>query len=169
MKIIAWIIAAPFVALGLFYLARFLFCNPDKDVEKIVRPLAQTIVEYVKKHDIPKTLNEIKDLPYNLQCENKNTKTHYIKETVYYVESSQKCIFTNMNKNYEVLFKTEEYRTGTLGIDIEVTHQKTLVKYVTYRNEQGKGIWINKQYPEGEVRYGYGKRTGICKIWRLIQ
>ncbi|MEA2092225.1 MAG: hypothetical protein U9O83_07670, partial [Campylobacterota bacterium] len=52
-------IFGPMVALLLFVSARFMFCGPDKSVEKVAFPLAKSIVEHIEKNGVSKSLNDV--------------------------------------------------------------------------------------------------------------
>jgi len=167
MKIIKWIIIAPFILLALFYLARFIFCRPDANVKQIASPLAKVIVEHIEKNGVAKSLNDISGLPYTLECGKEkvieHNETDYQTKQTYisYIETTQSCSFINDKKYYSVYIrvgKTPNRKNEEVYLDI--THKKTLVRYqISYK----KGIWLYAIYPKGYIRFGYGKRTGICK------
>ncbi len=167
------LIFGPMVALLLFLLARFLFCGPDKSVEKVAFPLAKVIVEHIEKNGVPYTLNDIEELPYELKCGNSNIREHNStdyktkKEYVMSLITTQSCTFMHNEK----LFKA--YMDVTKGVAFDgiyftlgITHEKTLVKYeINHKKNQ----WIYENYPDSKATYGYGKRTGFCSAIRLFQ
>jgi len=169
MKIIAWIIAAPFIALGLFYLARFLFCGPDKKIEKIAFPLADVIVEDIKRNGVPATLKDIKGLPYVLNCSQINKEEDNSLE--------EECSFVYNKKPYQVyILAGINNKRINLYIDIEEKKKSnaTLIQYKLtikdgeqenppYQPDMDRGV----EYPKGQMGLYHG--TGICKTWRLIQ
>ncbi len=171
-KFIGRLLMLPLFFLLVFTVARWVACRPDSSVERVAFPLAKSIVEHIEKKGIPETLNDVEGVPYDLECgiektiEHNQTDLYTKKEYVRYTETFTNCSFINKKKNYGVFLRTEVYRKGTIGVHIDITYEKTLVRYVVvYRKNQ----WKYENYPNAQVGFGYGKRTGFCKPIRFVQ
>ncbi len=111
-------IFGPMVALLLFVLARFMFCGPDKSVEKVAFPLAKSIVGHIEKNGVPKSLSDVEGLPYALKCGNPNIRENIKidlitkKSYVSYRETTQSCSFSNKKRHYGVSLRVGEADRG---------------------------------------------------------
>lgn len=165
MKILGWIIAIPFILLALFALARFLFCGPDKDVEKVAFPLAKAIVEHIEAKGIPEKLTDVEGLPYELiGCKKEieeYTQTSLQGTRIISISSIEKCYFVKSEKQYTVSTDfTNIIHNKNIDIDIDITHKHTVARYrVRYKSKNNK--WIHISYPKTKPMLMGA--TGFCK------
>lgn len=166
MKIFGFIIATPFILFALFTLARFLFCGPDKDVEKVAFPLAKAIVEHMEKKGVPETLNDVEGLPYELKGCSKSISNLDEKYTGY-SEIIEKCTFFNKKEPYKITQRVENYiNNSDTWVIITIKSKNTDIKYIIGVLSQDKQLKY-KYYPSGTLGY---VGQGFCtETYRPIQ
>ena len=170
MKILKWIAMLPFVALVLFVLARFTFCRPSYSVVKIATPAVEKIADYIVKHGIPDSLDQIPNLPYEL----KRCKKHIIYEKedmpndikVYNKEEAdwaiykEECSFVYRDAVYDVKFWfIEHYKSiqSTHG-DLDIQQGKTSVG-TSFEYQDGKLVAVG-------IGSSFDNRVGFCRPFK---
>ena len=140
MKIFGWFIATLFIFIGLFLVLRFVYCRPNYFVVKTAKPVAEKIADYIVKNGIPKSLDEIPNLPYKLtNCKrtHKYTKEVGLKEInvatqkeAEWKEVDEQCsLDTEDNYYYQVSFwfaKSYKFPKRTSG-RLEIKSSNTIV------------------------------------------
>jgi hypothetical protein len=166
MKMIGWILAIPFILLALFIGARFLFCGPDKEVISVAKPVMNIIADHIVKEGVPKSLADIKGMPYRLQgCSKKevykkndsNKTIVYLKEKADYVVISEECYFLTKNKLYTLsLWFLEDYSSP------EISNGKVeIFNDVTYTGIGTSFRKRNNIYHSDSIGNGYSHYHGI--------
>lgn len=169
LKIIGGIIAIPIIGLLLFTLARVLFCGPNKEVIKVVKPVLQIIADDIVKHNTPVSLSSIENLPYKLE----NCRREVVLKTSTTIPTSivdkqedadfaiisEGCTFKKGNKSYPVnLWFTEnyDYKEGSQG-HIRVYDGETYTGlYVSFNVNKGSNT-----YSYHSIGDGYAKHHGV--------
>jgi len=143
-------------------------CGPNSHDVKIMKPQAKAITEYIIKNGIPKSLEEIPDLHYELMgCERKvQYEAAYYEvlksqEGADYAVIEEKCMFLNQKKTYNLrLWFVKHYKSlssshGNIYLSNKAT--ETTVEYSIDSDE--KGIYlIGKNNP----RIDGSNSFGIC-------
>ncbi|MEN8148050.1 MAG: hypothetical protein ABFR02_10600 [Campylobacterota bacterium] len=171
LKLIKYLLLTIIAGFILFALARGLFCGPDRDVEKVALPLAKVIFEHIETKGVPKTLNDIKNLPYKTKCDNRSIREHKSisaktkTEKIISIVSTEKCSFSYNEKLYRIILNvTQGVAFDGIHITLDITYDKTMVQYkASY--EEYKWKYIN--YPDSKASYGFGTRQGLCKAQPL--
>jgi hypothetical protein len=90
MKNLHWVILAPVILFAIVVSVRFLACGPDRKVVRVAKPVAKIIADDIVKNGIPKSLKDIKGLPYVLEgCVYKYQKNK-VEEKCYFLTSKGK-------------------------------------------------------------------------------
>ena len=166
MKILKWIIAIPFVVLVLFVLARFAFCRPSYSVVKTATPMVEKMADYIVKHGMPDSLEQIPDLPYKLNECKKNIvywtyerprKIVKNKQEADYAVISEECTFSKNSDifNVELLYSEE---AGEISGDLDIALCKTSVG-TAFRHENGKLISVG-------IGSNLDTRFGFCRPFK---
>jgi len=136
MKILKWIVALPFIALALFIVARFVMCRPDGEVVRVATPMVEKIADYIVKHGVPESLEDIPDLPYGFDgCKYRifDKERTSIEEECYFFENDKK-----FNISYHVGVSVTEY------IEIDIFYQYTHISQDFFK--QGKKIYTENSF-----------------------
>ena len=166
MKILKWIIALPFIALALFVLARFVFCRPSYSVVKTATPMVEKMADYIVKHGMPDSLEQIPHLPYKLNECKKNIvywtskrprKIVNNKQESDYAVISEKCSFSQNSDifNVELLYSEED---GEISGDLDIELCKTSVG-TSFEYQDGKLIAVG-------IGSSFDNRFGFCKPFK---
>ena len=91
------------IILGSYLVTVSCACGPNPKDVAVMKPMAEKIADYIVKHGIPKSLEEIPGLPYELECDQSGKKCHYLKDDKYKVElyyaiSKQEPVIEFFNK-----------------------------------------------------------------------
>ena len=128
------------VALGIlvsYHLYVSYKCGPNKKDVAVMKPMAEAISNYIVKNGIPKSLEDIPDLPYELECG----------------QSGKECYF--YNKKYEVKF----YKPSYGGYELRIFSEKTKTAYKNYfKMSENKKLILNTS-DSGSYSL---KTSGIC-------
>ncbi len=98
------------VCIGGFYIYAKIHCGPDPKDVAVIKPMAEAIGNYVVKHGIPESLEEIPDLPYELEgCEDIDDEKicHYKKDFAYVVR-----IYTPITNELVIEIFNQNSKTG---------------------------------------------------------
>jgi len=125
-------------------------CSPNKEDIAIMKPMAEKIADYIVANGIPKSLEDIPDLPYEVEgCEN-NYKCYFIKENKYKVTFGSPI----NNTVYELNIYSE---VGNTGIDYFFMRKD---ERIIFHNMHGFGNLKNPNI--------YSNNTiGICNPMRM--
>jgi len=85
-------------------------CAPNEEDVKVMRPMAEAISNYIVKHGIPKSLEDIPDLPYELEgCEDIDDEKicHYKKDFAYVVR-----VYTPITNELVIEIFNQNSKTG---------------------------------------------------------
>ena len=143
MKILGWIIATPFIALVLFIVTRYMFCNPKREVVKVATPMVQKIADYIVENEFPESFEDIPDLPYRLEgCKTKieYTKNNQIvtkKEEANVIDTRHTCYFHKDKRKYSVLSYEIDFFTYK-KISIKIKSGKTITGSSMMAEDNGK-------------------------------
>jgi len=165
MKIIGWIIATPFILLIFLILLRIITCGPDRAVVKVISPVAKIIADDILKNGIPKSLKDIKGLPYELEgCIRQEEylgkdRKPISKKKAYYMIINDKCYFEKDENKYSIEYLFSSNYDNRLTIFNQET--RTGISYFfEYSKEKGKLI-LEKDSFDNPFVYDH-KSTGIC-------
>jgi len=165
MKIFGWIIATPFILLIVWGIGRLLFCGPDKNIKKVTNPLADSMLAYVNKNGKPKSLSEIKTLPYKMQeCKRsekvRNSATEFIEK--------ESCVFTLNKKRYTVVidYYTKTYKDKNVdGIILKVyDYKKNTEIYYYFDQKKFKKELKLLDFGFRSIRTPFLCRAGYLKV-----
>lgn len=167
MKILGWIIALPFIFLGVFRVLRFAFCRPNYFVVKTATPVVEKIADYIVENGVPERLDEILDLPYKLEECSVNNKMWdegdnivISKKEAVLFESIQNCYFFKNNTKYRVSTRFTFYSVNnSRSAYLRIKSGKTTVGISFKINE-------NNKLTRGSVETGYLKTSGICQSFK---
>ena len=120
-------------------------CGPNKKDVSVMKPMAEAISNYIVKNGIPKSLEDIPDLPYELEGCNK------VQDNV------EDCYFYSNKSRY--FLRLYELSEG-LSIEIENTVTRTGI-YRDFRKNNKKNQWLFI-----EEKSFSSKTTGICNPMR---
>ena len=167
MKMLTWLLALPLIALVLFVLARFAFCRPSYSVVKTATPMVEKMADYIVKHGMPNSWEQIPGLPYKLkQCKKNITYIKEVelrdikvntKEEADYTVISHKCSFSQNSDvfNVELLYSEE---AGEISGDLDIELCKTSVG-TAFRYEDGKLISVG-------IGSNLDTRFGFCRPFK---
>lgn len=152
-KIIIWIMSTPFILLGLFIVARFLFCVPDRGAVNVMQPVAKIIAEDIVKNGIPASLKDIEGLPYVLE-----EYDGWMSEII------PMCYFEKNNKKYEIGFIY--LSSSTIQLRIFNKETQTGIKYYFQSSKlEEKDSWILEKNLKNPKIFD-SKTSGICTSFR---
>ena len=170
MKILAWIIGTPLVLFGLLLLTRFTLCRPSHSVVETATPMVEKIADYIVKYGVPESLEDIPDLPYELNnCNNnityeKESELHDIKvqekEKADWIIYKESCSFIYKDTSYSVkLWFIEHYKSvqSTHG-DLDIELCKTSVG-TSFEYQDGKLISLG-------IGSSFDNRFGFCQQFK---
>jgi len=141
-------------------------CTPNEEDVKVMKPMAETISNYIVKHGIPKSLEDIPDLPYELECEEVEEEylaMNYInmvpvkKNKAQLYNKKEKCHFENIELSY---WLQNDLTDGAISASIDM-HSSNKTIYST-------GLYIGKdgKFKKDKVDIGSSKTDGICNPMR---
>ena len=165
MKVLKWIIALPFIALALFVLARFAFCRPSYSVVKTATPMVEKMADYIVKHGMPDSLEDIHDLPYVLNgCKktiiywNDHDIVKEIKDAEW-IEIKGTCTFLNKGKTFNVNLRLTKFVNKIFDDgEIDISSDKTSVG-IGFKMLDGKLI-------HDKASSSFDNRSGFCRQYR---
>jgi len=169
MKILKWIVALPFIALALFIVARFVMCRPDGEVVRVATPMVEKIADYIVKHGVPESLEDIPDLPYGFdECKvsvkyEKKIGDNFIKvaseNEADYILHEQSCSFRQKDRTYRVWLWFEKLNNTVQG-RIRIQSDKTCVC---------SSLKKEKNFPlvHDKPGSGFDRRFGFCKQFKM--
>ena len=67
MKIFGWIVGVLVLIVVIFNISKQLLCSPDEKVKEVALPLAKIVIKHIEKNGVPKSLKDIKGVPYKLK------------------------------------------------------------------------------------------------------
>jgi hypothetical protein len=129
------------VTIGAFYLFSKIYCGPSLIDIYRMKPMAEKISTYIVKHGIPKSLKDIPDLPYGLECDS----------------SGKECYFKN--GEYEVRF----YKPSYGGYELKLSAKSSKTYYKDYFKLTKDSKFILNKDDSGSYSL---KNTGICNPMR---
>jgi len=133
-------------------------CGPDLRDVRVMKPMAETIRDYIIKHGVPESLQDIPNLPYKLEeCERKDESTKSI------VSKDEKCVIKISNRTIKIYFSYGEYT-----IDNSL-YKKLRIYMKNYSSKTGVNIYYenkNNHFILKEMNFYSGKTSGICNPMR---
>jgi len=174
-KITGSIVATAFIFVAFFALIRFFSCGSDRAVVRVVSPVAKIISDDILKSEIPKSLKDIKGLPYELEgCrrsevyEDRDDRI-VSKEKAYLKVIEEKCIFKKKNKvyNVDIWYVQNFIYHGRSHGHLRLFNQETStgIKYhFDYSKDRNKLKLATKSRNNPYI-FDY-KSTGFCELFR---
>jgi len=143
------------VILGGYLLYVRLACGPDPRDVKVMKPMAEAISEYIVKHGVPKSLEDIPGLPYRLEgCETK-MELGSRKET---------CALQYKPRKIDIYF------TYSKPIVDGKEYEDVFLKMRNSNSETGSIVELHKGNNGfklvRKIKYYSGKTSGICNPMR---
>jgi hypothetical protein len=130
------------ISMVVFYIFAKVHCGASLKDVSVMKPMAEAISNYIVKNGIPKSLEDIPDLPYELECG----------------QSGKECSFRVKNAICDVSFyglSNNKYQ-----LDVFIKTVETGLAY-SFQNEKGK-LFLLK---DDSGAYST-KTTGICNPMR---
>ena len=170
MKILGWIVVIPVVLFVLLIVARVAFCGPNSSDVKVMKPMAEAIISYIEKNDIPKNIEDIPDLPYKIKCKTETKYSVYSEEDSEYRETNNIAEATYINIHQKCTFKEEGFYINTHvthdlkkfdkpgDIDIYIGNSKSKTWGRLSFEYDGK----RTKFAYKKIKFGSRKRSGIC-------
>jgi len=142
-------------------------CGPNSADVKVMKPMAQKIADYIVAHGIPKSLKDIPDLPYTLECKHielyKNRMREEVaKEQARYIEIDERCIFKK-ERTYNINYYAYLYQKGDINSSLRFkirSENYTGIKYSFFSN--GK-----RTYMRYAPKIYSSNTSGICNPMRM--
>ena len=163
------------VAIGAFVLYVIYACSPNLRDVKVMKPMAETIRDYIIKHGVPKSLQDIPNLPYELDgCDKKEEYSVFDKKLYKYIKVKQKyeatyksieeeCLFSKSGRVYYLqsrsLFDLVN-NTGGITLDMGSKEGSTWNMMDFDFNKNG----LTKR--TDHIKFHSSKHTGICSPMR---
>lgn len=144
---IKWIIV---ITVGVYLTGCNKNCTLETEkVETAVAPLVETLANYAQSNGIPKSLADLKNLPYSLEPCTKKPDLTICKEF------EEEYVFEKDHEYYSVGIGWIPTQTSPNGFSLNVTHHTTYCSYEIFYN--------------GRLEPNYSKPTcsliGSCKGW----
>jgi hypothetical protein len=170
MKILGWIIMIPVVLFVLLIVARVAFCGPNSSDVKVMKPMAEAIISYIEKNDIPKNIEDIPDLPYKIKCKTETRYLVYSEEDSEYRETNNIAEATDIDIHQKCTFKEEGFYINTHvthdlkkfdkpgDIDIYIGNSKSKTWGRLSFEYDGK----RTKFAYKKIKFGSSKTSGIC-------
>jgi len=169
MKILGWIIATPFILLGLFILLRFLSCSPNREVVKVASPVVNQIADYIVKNGIPESLEDIPNIPYKLnKCSKKEVYYIYTEEVQKELATSMgvylNCYFMENEKLYRIYldFGKAKNNNWQLSGEVDIYNDASYTGVGTSLNTKKNGTLYKEYSPSGYSHHN----NGICSSFK---
>jgi hypothetical protein len=171
MKILKWIIITPIAVIVLLVLMRFIFCRPNYFTVKTATPMVEKIAKYIVTHGVPESLDNIPDLPYELEgCNRKEvywkdddtlkTKKVNTKAEATRMELFLSCVFYKDQTPYSVNGRfVEIFSWDDWSGKISIKSGKTSVGISFEKNKDNKII-------HSTVGSGFDNRFGFCRQFK---
>ncbi len=167
-KIVLVIIGIVVVIVLMFNILKTIRCSPDEKVKEVALPLATVIIKYIEKNGVPKSLQEVQEIPYQLKDCNITRHEESMRDYIS-IEDREKCYFITKDKKYKLRVE-HSHSTNNYGryrhIYINIKQNKTEYMYQIYYDKKIKK-WLYEHYPNANV-YHYSTRA-ICnpKLFRI--
>ena len=130
-------------------------CGPNSADVKVMKPMAQAISDYIIKHGVPESLEDIPDLPYGLVGCERDKEYDY----------QENCKFKN--QTIELYFRYGKYMINKKMQEEVNMEMRKIVNNIT---ETGLLVDFKKKNNSfiqlGKIKLYSGKTSGICKPWR---
>ena len=173
-KVIAGIVLTPIIIIMIWSILRLFACNPDREVVKVASSVAKIIADDILKNGIPKSLKDIKGLPYPLKrCVRREVfkdkdRQEVSKDNAAYVNYDESCFFIKNKKIYSVnLHFMYSFRLikGNGNLDIYNQETYTGIEYY-FEYLKDKGTWFLPKKSYGNPQIYDGKTSGVCSTFR---
>ena len=158
----AWLISLGIIAT--YHFVVFCNCGPNIWDIRVMKPMAKAISNYIVKHGIPKSLNDIPNLPYRLEgCkreeyyQNLESYDHVPKEKADLHQIREICYFTNVRLKLRV---TKELDSTEIGGNIRILSSNETVLVEHFNTKDGEHFKFSK------IDIGSSKTSGICSPMR---
>jgi len=139
-------------------------CGPNRSDVKVMKAMTEAIKAHIAKNGIPKSLEDIPNLPYKLKgCkreeyyQNYDSYDHVPKEKATLHQIEEKCHFENIDLELGLTEKLESLKIG--GYLSMFSNNKTELS-LHLRAIDGKHFTFD------EIDIGSSKSTGICNPMR---
>ena len=139
-------------------------CSPNKEDIAIMKPMAQKIADYIVANGIPNSLQNIPDLPYEVEgCERVEEYRNYsnnksTKDEAIVLNIDEECKYFN---NITIYFGvTLDLKDDTWGGRIELTSLNETVLIYSFRSDE------NNSFKFTDMDIGNRKDDGICNPMR---
>ncbi len=153
---------------------RAIFCSPDRGAVKVMKPIAKIIANDIVKNGIPRSLKDIKGLPYVLEgCE--RSEVYWDKLNPYkmaknirdsdLLEIKEKCFFIKNKKTYNINIRFTYYLESK-NTDFGKLRLYNLKTYtgISYNFKKNKNV--NHIFITDEIHIYNNKTSGICTQFR---
>ena len=174
-KVIAGIVLTPIIIIMIWSILRLFACNPDREVVKVASPVAKIIADDILKNGIPKSLKDIKGLPYALEgCKREEIFEDrdggkVAKNKAFLAEIQESCSFIKNNKSYVISIWFAMHFVdydSTHGL-LRIANRKTntgIKYYFDYLKEMNKLV-LSKEFDKNPKIYD-SKTSGVCSTFR---
>ena len=153
-----------FIFVGLFFVLRFVSCGPSYSDMKKMNPMINAIGNYIARNGIPKSLNDIPNLPYELSgCkrndyyENYKTDKHVSKDNAQMHQIEEICYFKNIKLEFGI---TNYLENSEISGMIKMVSDNKTVMSEGFETKNGKTFELD------EINAGSYKNSGICRSLR---
>ena len=164
------------VILGMFYLYVRYTCGPNHADVKVMTPMAEAISDYIVKHGIPDSLEDISNLPYELEGCGK--EEHYYGDindtTMEHIElpSRRGATGVTIDENCKFLENGRQYYVELTSLhDISSKIREATIEIGNYKSKTWGVISVHsdknrKVFMDNEINFGSSKADGICNPMR---
>jgi len=172
-KVMAGMILIPIIILTIWFILRLFACGPDREVVRVASPVAKIIADDILINGIPKSLQDIKGLPYTLErCVRREVfkdkdRQEVSKDNAAYVNYDESCFFIKNKKTYSVnLHFMYSFRLifGNGNIKLFNGETRTGIEYYFDYSKEKNQFILEKGSGDNPLIYD-SKKTGICFRW----
>jgi len=136
-------------------------CGPDLRDVRVMKPMAEDIRDYIIKHGVPESLQDIPNLPYKLEgCKIEKYGFELKQKPIKTI--FENCYFENNEKKYNVASQyayNVKKNNGDIYIEIENSASKTGGAFTI-------GLGKNKRVISDDIGFYSRKTSGICNPMR---
>jgi len=167
-KIVLVIIGIVVVIVLMFNILKTIRCSPDEKVKEVALPLATVIIKYIEKNGVPKSLQEVQEIPYQLKDCNITRHEEDSKDGYIDMEDREKCNFNFKNKKYILRIKYAYDNKNIFNKYIYIYIEQNKTKY-TYKMVYDKKVkqWSAPFYPNASVNYYSSHKICSPKLFRI--